>query len=176
MKPVKMKKAFLQPQEPSYSDIFRRIYNWTEGRNLSPLENALNLHRPSYINSFARMNFDIITLNRRGNFASIRTNEYVFVCLLKCKYTKRLVTHYVSKEYNLFNNPYKAGRFIFEIQDINRILNTSFVDLAEEPAEIHEGSNFNIELYYLEIRKYRRHGKTINYTSSFLEWVTCCSY
>lgn len=88
--------------------------------------------------------------------------ESVFICLAKNREIKKapIVPFYVSKEYNMrteSNEPshYIAGRFIF--QGNPKELN--LFALVEEAAKLHVSPSFNIERYYLFMRKNRPLGK-----------------
>ena len=70
--------------------------------------------------------------------------EYVFLCQLKRRWSEELIPYYISKEYNLSVGAYKAARFVFGEE--------RFVILAEESGHAYMSPDFNIEVYYLEMR------------------------
>ena len=83
--------------------------------------------------------------------------EYVFVCPLENTRTQEVFPLYISKEYNVgpFGGWYKPGRFLFVTPDEYKPV------LAEEPATAYVGLGFNVELYYLQMRKYIQQGKNL---------------
>lgn len=94
--------------------------------------------------------------------------EYVFPCLVKYSRDSTIVPFYISKEYNvapdaILSSWRKPGRFVlgnFVPTDEGHYFHEDFyVMLAEESAYLYVGHNFNIEMYYLNIRKYVQPGK-----------------
>jgi hypothetical protein len=170
MEPVKMSKVLSELRSPRYTDIFRRIY--TSG---APRQNAIvNLLYPyMYSNPYSVLEFSVDGV-QRGLVAEIRFREHVFACIVRNRYSRDLLAYYVSKEYNVLNNSYMPGRFVFRKNDDDhpsyaRII-FSAIALAEEPATIYQRPNYNLELHYLRIRKHRRPGKiSDNYIYTFTE-------
>jgi hypothetical protein len=108
---------------------------------------------------------------------SIRVSEYVFVCLLEDTVLNDIVPLYVSKEYNVCGDEsYAAGRFVF-VKPAPVGLPSHryhYMLLAEESATAYTRSDFNVEQYYLEIRKYRQPGKVWWYIFIRLIFVHTC--
>jgi len=95
--------------------------------------------------------------------------EHVFVCLLLNWKNYDVVPFYVSKEYNLnlAGEPFKSGRFVFArfLPGVQNSFN--YIILAEEPVNAYTGPDFNVELHYLEKKKYYDLG---NYSRRPLDW------
>lgn len=153
--------------EESYSDVFLRMYAPTT--SLNPLTRYLYPYE--YTNPYKLQEFKIFSINY---YPLLHFKEYVFACLLRSIVnSEKLNIYYVSKEYNLMdgdeNESYRAGRFVigFRGTDPLSVFHT-YVLLAENPAEAFVKPTFNVELHYLQIRKYRRPGKlTEVYRGSF---------
>lgn len=146
--PVNMKvtQNELQQSIALYSDLFHRIYR--PNRNL--LKRLLSPF--SYDNQYSLQ--ELIITSALGSRYYFRTREFVFVCLLRQRSSTLLVPYYVSKEYNVSDGEgYQAGRFVFGDRKPNV---PEHVILAEESAEAYVRSDFNVELHYLQMRKYRR--------------------
>lgn len=62
---------------------------------------------------------------------------------------------------SLSYQPYKPGRFIFGRDFQNRKMEYDRALLAEEPAIAYEEKGFDVELYYLKIRKHVQLGKVL---------------
>ena len=75
--------------------------------------------------------------------------EYVFVCLMKRESSNDSIPYYVSKVYNLLN----SLRFIV-LPKSESFEPFTHIMLAEEPAKVFGNIDFNVELHYLELRKY----------------------
>lgn len=91
--------------------------------------------------------------------------EYLFVCPFKDQSDGSILPFYVSKEYNVGSfgdEPYMPGRFIFPtlvtLSTYTYPKRFYTVILAEKPAIAFTKPNFNIEIYYLGIRKYIQPG------------------
>lgn len=130
-----------------YSPLFWLVYQ--------PTNSSLNQFE--YTCPYITLNY--ITLNM-NDFP-----EYVFVCLVNDpdpsgQQPSAITPVYVSKEYNVgpFSVPIKPGRFVYFMP---RHYGVKFA-LAEEPAVAYTDLRFNVELHYLQIRKYVQPGKTID--------------
>ena len=94
----------------------------------------------------------------------LRNKEHVFICPMENQMDASLELFYVSKEYHVsVSKPYLVGRFVFQKWSSHAADLTSmtfnFVILAEGPALVYGGPNFNVELHYLTMRKNRQQGK-----------------
>ena len=71
------------------------------------------------------------------------------------------IFYHVSKEYNVspVEGQYKPGRFVFAnfIPEVQTSYN--YMILAEEPARAYRSPRFNVELHYIQMRKYISPGK-----------------
>ena len=89
-------------------------------------------------------------------FGSYRFKEYVFGCPLENFTDEAVMAFFITKEYNVspWHDLYKPGRFAFKDFTPGYVYPYNYVVLAEEPAEAITQPGFNIELHYLQIRKY----------------------
>ena len=158
LKPVKMKKIFRKLQQPRYTNIFNQIYTRTNPAD--QVQRLLHLHVYEYTNEYKRWQFHAInSIDFATSTRTISTTEYAFICLMQDS-RNNIKTYYVSKEYNLYGDgAYVAGRFLFRKSRMQAPPNHYQILLAEEPAVVIHRYNFNVELYYLGIRKYRQPGK-----------------
>lgn len=157
MKPVVMTKIFTELRD-SYGDIFFRFYTPTTSskpyvRYFYPYE---------YTNFYKLQEFQVLDNRQR----CYKFKEYVFACVLRHAVAPfGLDVLYVSKEYNLSERSYRAGRFVIKFNYTRTlpysVFNTN-IFLAEEPAEAFAEPNFNVEVHYLRIREYRRPGNCFN--------------
>lgn len=151
MKPVNTNSVYNELKQEKYAHIFHLLgFHPTKSKN--PITRLL--YPRKYTNAFSFQKFDI----HSDHSETIQIEEYVFVCLLRSVLSNDLVPVYVSKEYNVLGEPYKAGRFLFGNLGFHRHQAIRTL-LAENPASVREKSDFNIELYYLRIRANRRPGK-----------------
>ena len=127
---------------------------------LHEIRNSTNLVDSSaYTNSFVERTFNHLN--------SHVFSEYTFLCPLKNWSNNRKYVFYVSREYNVssFKELFKPGRFIHGT-NLQGFLPVSHVlILAEEPMCTYMEPNFDLELQYLQMRKYIEPGeyKTVNY-------------
>lgn len=128
----------------TFSETFQQMYSATDSKGTF-----------EYTNSYKQREFDVAE-------DSYNFKEFVFVCPLMDWSDSDIFPYYVSKEYNvaLPGAPYKPGRFLFGI--IKPELKT-YVMLAEEPAAAFTKPGFNVEMYYLQIRRHAEPG-TIDLT------------
>lgn len=95
--------------------------------------------------------------------------EYVFECPLEYSVNddRAPITYYVSKEFNV--GPFgkfhvMPGRFLFVNLESELPVIYATLTLAEEPAHAHTmESEFDVELCYLQLRKYFQPGKFLIY-------------
>lgn len=119
---------------------------------ISELDNPTHFHHSyEYSNPYEQMEFRVTT--------SHYFKEYVFVCPFRnsgSSSNRAIIPYYVSKEYDVgpFGEPYMPGRFIFGNLVPKHPNSLFYMILAEEPASTFTDTNFNVELYYLQIRKY----------------------
>ena len=148
------KRTYRKLKQDEYREIFNEIYL------KSPNRRTCFRFRPKYdyVNPYrlhtVRVDTPII----------ITREAYAFVCLVKTRKAKRsrkpkiLVPYYVSKEYNVMAGQIPAlriaGRFVFKPEPL--ILD--LVILAEEPAKVNESEDFDLEHYYLTLRRDRKPG------------------
>ena len=161
MKPVKMKKIFRKLQQPRYTNIFNQIY--TRTRSEDQVQRLLHPHINEYTNAYKRWQFHAIdSIEFATSTQTVSTIEHAFICLMKDS-RGNIIPYYVSKEYNLYGEGegvHVPGRFLFRKPRIQTPPNHYQILLAEKPAVGIEKHNFNVELYYLGIRKYRQPGKS----------------
>lgn len=127
---------------PTFSDVSHEIYTYTN--------NSME-----YTNPYRPKQFILPTF---------RFTEYVFFCPFKDTFDldddeePTGMHFFISKEYNVgpFSNHYMPGRFLMGSDPYNH--DDIMVLLAEEPAVFYAEPGFNVELYYLRIRKYIRPG------------------
>jgi hypothetical protein len=159
-------------------DISRSgFFLWAES---SPTFDSLNLNHPRILNRTSIANPQDSTeltnayRERILNFVvgTGKFREYVFTCYLKDWLYGDTHSFYVSKEYNVAPPDavsYKPGRFVFEDRGRDPLLSFDDLVLAEEPANVYTEPEFNIELYYLRVRKHMQPGNKM--------WCTLlCTY
>lgn len=100
-------------------------------------------------------------------------NEYLFLCPLEYlldyenadedlpEGDKPIIPFFVTKEYNVspIEGTYKPGRFVFGDLLPDNLASYFQTILAEEPVNAYINPGFNVELFYLERRKYVQPGK-----------------
>jgi len=135
--PIGQKKIYRKRTKYKYQNVFNQLFT---RKNIQSTYKYTNLYR--------QIDIPFST--------EISLRETVFACPLKYLTTKDIVFFYVTKEYNVgpLGLPYKPGRFIFaNLRGQTNIFDA--VILAEAPAQAYiPRSNFNVELYYLELREY----------------------
>lgn len=138
-------------QKKKYREIFNEIYEE------SPNRRTCFTSRPkyNYVNPYRLQTVRVDTRNQ----SIITRQEHAFVCLLKTRKTKIFVPYYVSKEYNVMAGQISAlriaGRFVFKPPPAH----IQLVMLAEEPAQVNESEDFDLEHYYLTLRRDRLPGE-----------------
>ena len=142
---VNMKEILADLQEPQYWDILDLIYRST------PAQTASNSYE--YFNPYVPKQFVFKNIVF-GSFpsTSFSFKEYTFACLLRSKRSKKIIPFYVSKAYGLQHD----RRFVF-MENVD--VYYSLMMLAESSADIYTNQNFNVELHYLELRKFHQPGK-----------------
>lgn len=130
---------------PLSLEIFHQIYTF------SPTESAPDNYE--YTNLYKPKEFNVLDL--------YNCVEHVFICLFlhPGAIDNYLLLFYVSQEYNVgpLGRWYKPGRFVFGSETVT--LSPSFISLAEEPAIAYMEEGFNVELHYLQKRRYIQPGK-----------------
>jgi len=141
---------YVNRNDPQYKYIFQQIYTPLDPETLSF----------EYTNRYREREFHI------NNFT--RITDYVFICPMKDITPRRygfLIPYYVSKEYNVnpVGQPHMPGRFIIFSKPVSRYLHSSYsMIFAEEPARVYTEPHFNVELYYLQIRRHTKPGKILH--------------
>lgn len=166
--PVNMEDISIELRWKKNRKIFERIYKQSLEQNWTRF---FYVYKYDYVNPYEFQNFEFA--DRPGSITLIA--EHVFVCLMRHRLTRDIRLHYVSKEYNVIvggnaSAVYNAGRFVFEADESSRV---RLIALAEEPAKVYVSADFNIERYYIEIRKVRERGKNFSYGVIYvvLDWV-----
>ena len=106
-----------------------------------------------YANPYVKLEFEMSYLGR--------FSEYVFPCLVMDPFVRKFAALRISKEYNVgpSDKLYMPGRFIFGDTIVGYPPSADHRLLAEQPAIAYTGSNFNVELHYLSLRKHIQPGK-----------------
>lgn len=161
VQPISMQEAYAELQQPHYSNIFNQIYG------LHPPHKYTNFYTPHNININLR-------IGESSTLVSTHRHDFVFMCLMLRKIDflgedpnkedigksdshekESIIPFYVSKMYNVHRGLH-ARRFIFLNHGI--VDNTDLM-LMEQSAKPYIRPDFNIELHYLQLRKYSRPGK-----------------
>ena len=132
-----------------------------------------NAYRPKQI----RLNNRTLEDDEEGfRSTSTVTDEYVFICVVTRNHEEARVL-YVSKEYRYsiidveenLSNEEIAVRFVFYSPYHGDLLRV--IAIAEEPAQAYIDPNFNVEIYYLEIRKCHQPGIFTYITDLTPKWI-----
>lgn len=147
--PIDTKELWSNRNHPEYSEVFKQIYS------PASLENSYN-----YQNSYREETFQLA--KSQHPFM-----EHVFICPIKDSSNEFIRPLYVSKEYNVGpfgEHLYKPGRFLFGNFTPNHSHPYVNVMLVENPAIVFTEPNFNVEIYYLQMRKNTKPGMKFNKT------------
>ena len=123
-------------KHPRFMDVFQLVHN------------SANV----YANSYRPLGFIMDDINFQ---------EYVFYCPFRDLDDEESTYHFhISKEYNVgpFSEPYMPGRFLIGHSEAEKLDEIDLL-LAEEPAKAYTKQGFDIELFYLQLRKYIGPGK-----------------
>lgn len=139
--PVDTKKIFNKRNNPTYSAMFHRLYISTNGSY-------------KYENQYTRQTL-------RVSVDLYEFEEYLFVCPLKSLYGRDIIPFYISKEYDVssLDEHYMPARFVFKRFLPGHPNAHYYTLLAEQPANVHAEPDFNVEIHYLQMRKYIEPGK-----------------
>jgi hypothetical protein len=137
-------------EETSNSGVFEWYEYEPVAANEKHNERKRSLQSPSGSKSlYVQRQFDLVGL-ASADLGTV--TEYLFVCPIKIKRSDGVVSHYVSKAYDLQHDL----RFVF----LQKATHTQYTHLmvAEKSAESYTKPDFDVELHYLELRKHHRPG------------------